>query len=408
MLKMKKIVMSAYTIDPYGVSEAFTAFNYLIFLKKKYRVILITDIVNKNNLEHFFSNETPNLTIYYINDSSKLFRKNVFLYNSFKLGYFIFNYRQGKLIKKHKEVFSNVHIAFFKSPSSYRYTSSLSKLNAKYFIVGPAGGGIQYPKGFKKYRKKEKWYYKLRNYDRLIFKLPYYKRYARKVDLYLVNFPYAYELISPLLSNKAISLSETGLDTYSFNGTNKICGKFKMLYVGRLIPYKGVELIIKALGLIQRDLSKHKWSLDIIGEGIEKRSLIKLVQELNLSDHVFFKGKVSKAKVFHFYKTSNLLLFPSLKESGGNVYLEAMANGLPIIAINHGSPKYILPDKGTVKIDPLNENFVIYKIGEAILKYINSEEKLITDSKLCVDFVRKTFDWKIIEKEFNKILENYE
>ena len=400
--------MSAYTIDPYGVSEAYTAFNYLKFLIKKYHVILITDAANKKNIEHFFSNEVPNLTVYYINDNSKLFKKNTFLYNSFKLGYFIFNYKQGKLIKNHKEKFRDIHIAFFKSPSSYRYTSTLRKIGAKYFIVGPSGGGIQYPEGFKKYKKTEKWYYRLRNYDRLIFRLPYYKRYARKVDLYLINFPYAYDLISPLLRNKAKVLSETGIDAYFFKGNNKIRDKFRLLYVGRLIPYKGVSLMIKALGIIQEELSKHEWSIDIIGEGIEKKKLQILVQELNLGDHVNFKGNLPKKEVFQYYKLSNLLIFPSLKESGGNVYLEAMANGLPIIAIDHGSPKYILPDPGTVKINPKNEDYVIPKLGKAIMEYMNSEEKLINDSQLCLSFVREKFDWRIIEKELNKILENYE
>jgi glycosyltransferase involved in cell wall biosynthesis len=125
---------------------------------------------------------------------------------------------------------------------------------------------------------------------------------------------------------------------------------FRMLYVGRLLDWKGVHLAIQALSLALHATSN--LSLTILGEGRNEGRLRSLVQRLHLEKSITFLPQVSRAQVIQQYDEHDVLLMPSLHDSGGTVVLEAMSRSLPVICLKLGGPGLLVDSTCGVAIDP--------------------------------------------------------
>jgi len=113
--------------------------------------------------------------------------------------------------------------------------------------------------------------------------------------------------------------------------------KKHVLTVSRLVHEKGIHILIKAF----KQIKKQDYKLIIVGDGIYKKKLIKLVKSLKLQKKVVFKGWISNPN--KFYLRSKIFILPSFFEGFGNVLIEAMNLKVPCIStVDSGSPKEIL------------------------------------------------------------------
>lgn len=101
-----------------------------------------------------------------------------------------------------------------------------------------------------------------------------------------------------------------------------------VLFIGRLDPFKGADILLKAFAGLRPD--SPEWSLEIIGDGPQREVLEKLARDLGIASKVKFIGIVKDLRTF--YSRASLFVLPSLYEGFPNVLLEAMANGLAVIA----------------------------------------------------------------------------
>jgi glycosyltransferase involved in cell wall biosynthesis len=171
----------------------------------------------------------------------------------------------------------------------------------------------------------------------------------------------------------------------------------KILFVGSLVPVKGVRYLIESMKAIKNNYSNVK--LVIIGDGTEKHELEKLVIEFGLSDCVSFVGKVSNHKISQYMIESDIFVLPSLSEGFGIVLLEAMASGLPIIASNVGGiPSLIQNGVNGFLVEPGNPE----KIAEKILFLFNDRETMIKISEGNKKAVEK-YDWEKIAVQLEDI-----
>jgi len=104
------------------------------------------------------------------------------------------------------------------------------------------------------------------------------------------------------------------------------------VYLGRLKPYKNVDVIIKALDKVRLDYPKVK--LSIAGEGESDRYLKQLTAKLNLNSHVEFSGYITEAEKAKLLARSWVALQPSSIEGWGITVIEANASATPVIASN--------------------------------------------------------------------------
>ncbi|MBN1965570.1 MAG: glycosyltransferase family 4 protein [Anaerolineae bacterium] len=135
--------------------------------------------------------------------------------------------------------------------------------------------------------------------------------------------------------------------------TRPIAGRTRTLgYVGRLVPEKGVDVLLRALGQIMAE-GLTQWRLDIIGGGPQRDALERLVAELGLDEHVTFIGQVPSTQMPVFFRQLDVLLLPSLtrpnwKEQFGRVLIEAMACGSVVVASDSGAIPDVVGDAALI------------------------------------------------------------
>ena len=136
--------------------------------------------------------------------------------------------------------------------------------------------------------------------------------------------------------------------------------KYTFLYAGKLIKRKNLDILINALSKI--DLNK--WELNVIGEGPCLNEYKQLVDKYNLNNNVKFLGYVSKDEVNNYMRNSDVFCMPSIGETFGLVYLEAMSFGcLTIGTINEGIDGVIINN---------NNGYLVYPDVDSLYNTINS------------------------------------
>lgn len=139
-----------------------------------------------------------------------------------------------------------------------------------------------------------------------------------------------------------------------------------ILAVGRLVNYKGFDILIEAMQFIDIPVI-------IVGEGIEYERLQKLAHHYAVSDKVIFTGKISARRLKCYYHACRLFAFPSISEAEafGIVQLEAMVCKKPIVntALNSAVPWVARDGKEAITV-PKND---AHALQEAINRLLNNE-----------------------------------
>lgn len=123
----------------------------------------------------------------------------------------------------------------------------------------------------------------------------------------------------------------------------------EFLYVGRLVSYKKVDAIIKALAKAYAD---KKFVLHIVGAGAEKEKLQSLAEELDVDQNVVFHGQIPRDEVFELMKKCFCFTMVSEKETFGMVYIEAMLAGCVTIASKNGGVDGVIVNEENGYLSP--------------------------------------------------------
>jgi glycosyltransferase involved in cell wall biosynthesis len=135
--------------------------------------------------------------------------------------------------------------------------------------------------------------------------------------------------------------------------------KALLLYVGRLDAEKCLDLVIHALTMLKRT----DVQFAIAGAGSHSHELAALVQELGLTDQVFFTGFVPDADLPLLLNSADAFVMPSHAELQSIATLEAMASGLPVLAANACAlPELVQPDVNGYLFAPHDTNAVADRI----------------------------------------------
>lgn len=137
------------------------------------------------------------------------------------------------------------------------------------------------------------------------------------------------------------------------NGGAHINGRI-VVFVGLLVPIKGVEFLIKAwAGLARAGKLDREDRLVLLGDGLLRASLMQQARESGIEEQVFFAGMVSQAEVAQWIASATLLCLPSHNEGTPNVVVEALASGVPVVASNVGGiPDLIKEGENGVLVPP--------------------------------------------------------
>ncbi len=162
---------------------------------------------------------------------------------------------------------------------------------------------------------------------------------------------------------------------YSYmNMAKEIKEPVRFLNVGSLTIKKGHKILIEACALVQKE-APDCFSLDIIGDGVERENLEKLIKDINLEDKVKLLGKQDKEKVGEHYLNSDVFLLSSLWEGSPNVLLEAMSYGLVCISTRVSGALDMIEDGVSGHLVPKGDSKALV---EKMLEVIKDQENFQT------------------------------
>ena len=175
--------------------------------------------------------------------------------------------------------------------------------------------------------------------------------------------------------------------------------KNQVIFVGRLIPHKHVDHLIKSISILKENIPDIK--LVIVGKGEEKGKLINMVKHYHLENNVIFKQNLSDEILISEIKKSELLVLPSTREGFGMVLAEANCCNKPVITYaSGGTVDVVINDFNGFLVKPNDIDSLTNKIYE-ILKNKDLKEKLGQNGRQKVE---QDFDWKKIVNEYSKLL----
>jgi len=175
--------------------------------------------------------------------------------------------------------------------------------------------------------------------------------------------------------------------------------------VGRITPYKGYDLLIKAFKHVAQEMPEVKLVMAIGSQEpteVEKRNkLSQLAKDLGLANSVMFHGYVEELEVF--YNAAEVLVMPSTYEPFGMVAIEGMACGTTAVVTARGGLKHFLVDgQDALIVDPLDTQ----ALAEAMLKPLKDKRLRQEISQRGYEKALSIFTWEMIAKSTLNIIEH--
>lgn len=174
-----------------------------------------------------------------------------------------------------------------------------------------------------------------------------------------------------------------------------------LLFVGRLVEQKGLNLLISAMPNLLAECPT--CTLTVVGDGPARAALQRLSVALGVETHVAFVGAVANDKLPGFYRKAAMLVSPSVEDEGfGLVCVEALACECPVVATDLPATREIVQDGVTgllfQRANPI-------ELTQKVLTLLHSPEMCRNMGMAGRHFVQKNFDWEVITRKYYDLFE---
>jgi glycosyltransferase involved in cell wall biosynthesis len=271
----------------------------------------------------------------------------------------------------HRGEFEVVHRI---TPMSPTLPSPMAKWSPVPFVLGPINGGLKWPGAFREELMREReWLSYVRAAHRL---LPYQSATYRKSRAVLAAFRHTINDLPMYARDKAIEFPEVGIDPEIFSQiVERPAREVKtILFVGRLVPYKLPQLLVRAFA---DHPALHAHRLVIVGDGPERPAIEQLIRDRGLESSITLLGWKTQSEVAALMREADIFAFPSIRELGAGAVVEAMACGLACVVVDYGAPGTLVDAAHGVKVPLASKEQLTHSFGRAL-------ERLVADQHTTV------------------------
>jgi len=257
------------------------------------------------------------------------------------------------------------------------------------FVLGPLNGGVPWPPGFDGARRQEREWL---SYVRGLYKaLPGRNRTLRDASAIIVASRHTESEIPARFAAKCHYIPENAIDPARFSlQSSPGEGPLRACFIGRMVPYKGPDMLIEAAAPLLRD---GRMVLDMIGDGPLLPGLREQAQALGVAEAVHFHGWLAHSEVQNVAVRSALFAFPSIREFGGGAVLEAMALGLAPLIVDYAGPAELVGEGLGYKLPLGNRAEIIARFTKALEQLEADREGLAATGQRARAHVLEHFTW---------------
>jgi glycosyltransferase involved in cell wall biosynthesis len=369
-----KVLLSAYACEPGKGSEPGVGWNWVRQIARFHEVWAITRVSNRQAIETALAEEPlPNVHWVYFDlpHWARFWKRGPrrvhAYYYLWQLGaYFVAR-------KLHRQIGFNLghHLTFV----NYWMPSFLASLPVP-FVWGPVGGGESAPRSFRSsFSWRGRIYETLRDLARVAaHRDPFLRHAARRAAVALTTTEDTGKRIRALGSQTVLVFSEAGLSIEEIRRLGGLPARlghpFRLISIGNLLHLKGFELGLRAFARFHIQFPDSEYWL--VGDGPERKRLERLAEELGVRGSVTFWGRVPRTEVLKKLAECDVLVHPSLHDSGGWVCLEAMAAGRPVLCLDLGGPGFQVTKETGIKVPPISPAQVIGDLSAAMCQLAGS------------------------------------
>ena len=365
-----RILLSAYACEPGRGSEPGVGWNHVKQAARFHDVWVMTRANNRAAIEEALATDPlPNVQWIYIDLPRwagfwKRGQRGIRLYYS--LWQFVAFWKARKL---HRDV--GLDLAHHVTIVSYWLPTFMAFLPIP-FVWGPVGGGESTPRSFRglfsTYGRASE---ALREFARALSELsPVVRFTARRAAIALATTTETAARLRALGCKNVSILAEGALSEKEIIKLRAFppsaAAPFRVASIGRLLHWKGFELGLRAFARFQARVPDAEYWL--FGDGKERHRLQRLAIELGIEKQVVLWGNVRRGRVLENLERCDVLLFPSLHDSGGWVTLEAMAAGRPVICLDLGGPAVRVTDATGIKVAAIDPDRAVTDLTAALLR----------------------------------------
>ncbi len=147
---------------------------------------------------------------------------------------------------------------------------------------------------------------------------------------------------------------------------------FRVFWCGELCVHKALPLLLRALAALP---SGCRFELCIAGSGPEQQRWAGLARRLGIDAHVSWLGQLTHADTLRRYRLADALVFTSLRDTSGNVVLEALAAGVPVVCLDHQGVRDIVTPECGIKVPVTTVAGVVAGLRDALVALTSDHER---------------------------------
>lgn len=267
------------------------------------------------------------------------------------------------------------------------------------FVLGPLNGGVPWPPGFDAERRQEREWL---SYVRGAYKLnPLRGRSLAAASVILAGSRHTESEIPAPYRSKTLWLPENAIDPARFNmvARQDLSGPLRACFIGRLVPYKGPDMLLEAVAPLAQS---GRLGLDMIGDGPMMAGLRAQARDLGIDAAVTFHGNLPHETVQQVAAQANLLTFPSIREFGGGVVLEAMALGVVPMVVDYAGPGELVSEATGFKIPLGPRAAIVAGLRDALERVLADPGILPGLAQAGRDRVAQDFTWDAKARQIAK------
>jgi len=202
---------------------------------------------------------------------------------------------------------------------------------------------------------------------------------------------------------KTSRLLETACPSATESGRSKARPLNRFIWIGSLEPRKAPAIAVEALERVLRQGKKA--TLTIVGDGPLRESLKRTLVQRELADAVQLTGKLTRGKTLETIGEHTALLFSSVRDTSGNVVLEAMAQGLPVIAFNHQGIPEMLDDSRGYLVESGDDGDEVGAFARKMVDIVRHPDVAAVKGRAAHDQARGVLSW---ESKWKTVLPLYQ